>query len=110
MTGYRRGLRGFHRHITGYGLLLAAFAVLPGCASMGAEGNTRAATARALGLAPGDVIIVSRSYAETGPATDDLALANYTIQTSAGFTYVCDMQALGMVAAPKEPVCKRKPK
>lgn len=109
MTGYRKGFRGFHRHFSGYGLLLAAFAVLPGCASMGAEGNTRAATARALGLAPGDVIIISRSYAETGPAVADIALANYTIETSAGFTYVCDMQAHERVAAPQEPVCKRKP-
>jgi len=109
MTGNQRGSGEFRGYSIGCGLLLAALAVLPGCASMGGEGNTRAATARALGLAPGDVIIISRSYAETGPAVADIALANYTIETSSGFTYVCDLQAHGRVAAPQEPVCKRKP-
>ncbi|HEV2110307.1 MAG TPA: hypothetical protein VGT99_03050 [Gammaproteobacteria bacterium] len=79
---------------------------------MGSEGATRAATARVLGLPPGDVIIVSRSYDETGPAPDDMALANYTIKTSAGFIYTCDMQPRAGARAieqPQEPVCKRKP-
>ena len=83
---------------------------LSGCASMGAEGNARAATARALGLKPGDVIIVSRSYAETGPGVADIALANYTVETSAGVTYICDPQAHARATAPDVPVCTRKPK
>ena len=99
----------------GGGTLLAvalAAAGLSGCASMGSEGATRAATARVLGLPPGDVIIVSRSYDETGPAPDDMALANYTIKTSDGFIYTCDMQPRAGARAieqPQAPVCKRKP-
>ena len=88
---------------------LGALLALSGCASMGSEGNTRAATAKALGLKPGDVIIVSRSYQETGPGVADIALANYTVETSGGLTYVCDMSAGSKAAAPDAPVCKRKP-
>lgn len=109
MRGSSRISRGFTASIGGRGLAIAAaLAVLTGCASMGGEGNTRAATARALGLTPGDVIIVSRSYNETGPGVADLALANYTVLTSAGFTYVCDPPA--KAGAPDAPVCKRKPR
>ena len=97
---------GVHVSIAALGALLA----LSGCASMGGEGNTRAATAKALGLKPGDVIIVSRSYQETGPGVADIALANYTVETSGGLTYICDPHAVSKAAAPDEPVCKRKPK
>lgn len=103
MKGFPRGV---HASVAALGALL----VLSGCASMGGEGNTRAATARALGLSPGDVIIVSRSYRETGPGVADIALANYTVETSGGVTYVCDMHASSKAAAPDQPTCRVKPR
>ncbi len=109
MRGSSLDSRGFLASIGGRVLTLAAaLAALTGCASMGGEGYTRAATARALGLAPGDVIIVSRSYNETGPDVADLALANYTVLTSDGYTYICDPHT--KAGAPDAPVCKRKPR
>jgi len=78
---------------------------------MGPAGATRADTAKALGLPPGDVFILSRAYEETGPGPADIALANYTIETRAGYTYICDLEprAGARGTAPQQPVCKRKP-
>ncbi len=98
--------RGVQVSVAALGALLA----LAGCASMGSEGNTRAATAKALGLSPGDVIIVSRSYRETGPGVADIALANYTVQTSGGVTYICDLHAGSKALAPDQPTCRVKPR
>lgn len=94
----------------GFAVLVAVCAALSACASMGGDGNTRAATARALGLKTDEVIIVSRSYRETGPGVADMALADYTVETSAGLTYVCDPRGHAKAGAPDAPVCTRKPK
>jgi len=115
MMEHSRGFRGI-----GMGLIrncnTAAIAVavaisFAGCASMGPTGATRADTAKALGLAPSDVFILSRDYEETGPGPADIALANYTIQTSAGYTYICDLESRpgARGTATQQPVCKRKP-
>ena len=105
-----QGMQGFPNGVHSSIAVLGALLALSGCANMGGEGNTRAATARALGLKPGDVIIVSRSYEETGPGVGDIALANYTVETREGATYVCDLHAGSDAAAPDQPVCKLKPR
>lgn len=66
---------------------------LTGCAYMGTPGSTRADAAKALGMAPSDVVIMSLAYDETGPKAEDFALANYTVKTRSGATYVCNMPA-----------------
>ena len=103
-------MKGFPRGVYVSVVALGALLALSGCASMGNEGNTRMAAARALGLKPGDVIIVSRSYRETGPGVADIALANYTVETSGGVTYVCDLYAGSKAAAPDQPTCRVKPR
>jgi hypothetical protein len=75
---------------------------------MGAQGSTRADAARALGMAPSDVVIVSLAYDETGPKAADFALANYTVKTKSGVTYTCDRPASPKPgsAVPAPLVCK----
>lgn len=64
---------------------------LAGCASMGPAGATRFDAARALGLSPSDVIVLSRDYELTGSGADQLALSNYTIKTRSDQTYTCTL-------------------
>ncbi len=76
---------------------------------MGAEGTTRADAARALGMEPSDVVILSTAYDESGPKDADFALANYTVMTSSGLTYICafDSTSADQASPQTEPVCKQ---
>ncbi|HEU5399034.1 MAG TPA: hypothetical protein VFV77_07115 [Gammaproteobacteria bacterium] len=60
--------------------------VTAGCASMGPAGATRSDAARALGLPPADVIVLSRDYEMSG---SQLALSKYTVKTRSDLTYTC---------------------
>lgn len=53
---------------------------------MGPAGATRFDAARALGLPPADVIVLSRDYEMSG---DTLALSRYTVKTRSDLTYTC---------------------
>lgn len=92
-----------------FGGLCVASVFLSGCAYMGAQGSTRADAARALGMSPDDVVILSTAYSESGPRPSDFALANYTVKTSAGVTYVCAFASAPDIQDPTqaEPVCKK---
>lgn len=86
-------------------------ASLSGCAYMGNEGATRADAARALGMSPADLVIVSREYDIPASGGVEYTLANYTVHTNAGLTYTCDLDP-----PPPAPtislhrtICKRKP-
>jgi len=104
-----RKLGPFARHTA---MLLIAFtaATATGCSYMGTRGATRADAARALGMAPGDVVIVSREYTLPRSGDADYALAGYTVKTSAGITYTCDVDSpsSGQTISPYRTVCKRK--
>jgi len=67
-------------------ILVMVTAVTAGCASMDPMGATRFDAARALGLPPADVIVVSRDYEMSG---DTLALSRYTVKTRSDLTYTC---------------------
>jgi hypothetical protein len=93
-------------------LVIAFGAVtLTGCAYMAAEGATRADAARALGMSPRDVVIVSREYDLPASGDAEYTLANYTVETSAGLTYTCDFDPPppAQTITPHRTVCKRKP-
>ncbi|HEV2333440.1 MAG TPA: hypothetical protein VGV16_09785 [Gammaproteobacteria bacterium] len=84
--------------------MLVVTAATAGCASMGPEGATRFDAARALGLPPADVIIVSRDYEMSG---DTFALSRYTVKTRSDRTYTCTpvAQPLSPAAPAQQQVC-----
>ena len=85
-------------------------ASLSGCASMGMDGATRADAARALGLSPADLVIVSREYDIPASGGVEYTLANYTVHTDSGLTYTCDLDTSSApTISPHRTVCKRKP-
>ncbi|HEV2213600.1 MAG TPA: hypothetical protein VGS99_09650 [Gammaproteobacteria bacterium] len=89
MRGYLGAIRGRAWGSAGHGIrmiLVIVTAATAGCASMGPTGATRFDAARALGLPPADVIIVSRDYEMSG---DTLALSRYTVRTRSDLTYTC---------------------
>ena len=75
-----------------------------GCASMGPLGATRFDAARALGLPPADVIVVSRDYEMNG---SQIALSTYTVKTRSDLTYTCTPVAQPSIQAnpSKRQVC-----
>ena len=99
-------VKGIFRIVCG---LCVTTSLLSGCAYMGSRGSTRADAARALGMQPGDVIILSTAYSESGPRAADFTLANYTVKTRSGVTYSCDFPppAAGQDATETVPVCKQ---
>ena len=90
--------------------LVGAAALSAGCASMGPPGATRYDAAKALGIAPSDVIILSRDYAMSGSGDGDLYLSQYTIKTSSDLTYTCTITNPTALPADgaKRQVCKPK--
>lgn len=93
-----------------YVTVLAVAVTATGCAYMGTKGATRADAARALGMSPGDVVVVSREYTIPASGGEDYALAGYTVMTNTGLTYVCDVAAPppGQAVSRRRPVCKPK--
>lgn len=71
---------------------------------MGPPGATRFDAAKALGLPPADVIVLSRDYEMTG---SQLALSAYTVKTRSDLTYTCRpvAQFLGKSDPAKQQVC-----
>jgi len=104
-----RNLGPFVRHMA---ILAIAFAAgtATGCSYMGTRGATRADAARVLGMAPGDLVIVSREYTLPRSGDADYALAGYTVKTSDGITYTCDVDSppSGQTISPYRTTCKRK--
>lgn len=104
-----RGFWGFGMYIRYFTFLVIAYAVA-GCAYMGTKGATRVDAARALGMSPGDVVVVSREYTIPASGGEDYALAGYTVMTSTGITYICDVAppSPGQAISRHHPVCKPK--
>jgi len=85
-------------------ILFVVTAATAGCASMGPTGATRFDAARALGLSPADVIVVSQDYEMDG---SQIALSKYTVKTRSDLTYTCIPVAQPLIQgnAAKQQVC-----